>query len=277
MTDPTERQKTLSSEDFREAPFEVLEREAAHPCLLVADHASADIPDALSDLGLNDADRYSHLAWDIGTDSLIRALSQKLQLPAVICSYSRLVVDCNRSLDDPSAFLSYSDAREIHGNKALSRSERELRADAVYYPYHRAVAAQLTALERQVERAAIVSVHSFTPVLNGKPRPWDCGILWDKDPRLPEALLNILGAIPSVQVGDNQPYSGRSAADYTVDYHGESEGRAHVAIEVRQDHLASPEGVDLWADRLCTALQTIISDPSLYTRWQDSESEQVVV
>ncbi len=277
MTEPTERQKLLRSEDFRDAPFEVLECAAAHPCLLVADHASAHIPDALFDLGLSKADRYSHLAWDIGTDSLIRALSQKLQLPAVICSYSRLVVDCNRSLDDPSAYLSYSDAREIQGNKALSSAERQLRADAVYYPYHREVSEQLLALERHVERAAIVSVHSFTPVLNGKPRPWDCGILWDKDPRLPQALLDSLSAIPSIKVGDNQPYSGRSAADYTVDCHGESEGRAHVAIEVRQDHLASPEGVDLWAERLGTALQAIIEDSGLYTRWQDSESGQVVV
>lgn len=222
------------------------------------------MPISLDNLGLGIEDRRSHLAWDIGTAELTRALADALALPAVLCGYSRLVVDCNRSLEDPTAFLTYSDARHIPGNQELDNEARARRADAVYWPYHRAIDEQLKTLERQVEKAAIVSIHSFTPVFDGKLRQWDAGVLWDKDDRLSAPLLRELSAEGTLVVGDNMPYSGRSASDFTVDNHGEQPGRAHVALEVRQDHLSSAAGVKRWADLLARILADILSAPELY-------------
>lgn len=241
---------------------------AAEPrCLLVADHASNRVPAALDNLGLSAATLQSHLAWDIGTDALVRALAECMSLPAIVANYSRLVVDCNRAVEDPSAFLTFSDGVEIQANCGLSAAWRRKRLTAVYWPYHQAVEKELLRQEKWVERAALISIHSFTPVFDGKKRHWDCGVLWDKDPRIAVPLMAGL-ASEGLTVGDNEPYSGRSSADYTVDTHAEAIGRAHVAIEVRQDQISSVAGVAIWADRLSRVLKPVLENQILYQSLQ---------
>src|SRR5205807_9305398 len=122
------------------------------------------------------------------------------------CGYSRLVVDCNRWLDNPAAMPEVSDGIEIPGNRGLGAAERRRRAEAVYIPYHAAIAAGLDAFARRGIAPAILSIHSFTPVMNGFVRPWHVGVLWDRDPRIPVPLMAGLAA-PGRVIGDNEPYS----------------------------------------------------------------------
>lgn len=253
-------------EPHEPAPFRRIAGTSSTACLIVCDHASNRIPAALDNLGVDEDVLAGHLAADLGAAALTESLAGTLGLPAVLCNYSRLVVDCNRSLDDPSAFLGFGDGTRIPGNCELGQRERKRRADAIYWPYHEALAAALGELESGARRAVLFSVHSFTPVLDGLHRPWDAGLLWDKDARLAQALLDGLSAEAGLRVGDNVPYSGRSSADFTVDYHGESAGRAHVALEVRQDHLATPAGVAAWAARLAPILAGALADPALFQR-----------
>ncbi|MEM1261918.1 MAG: N-formylglutamate amidohydrolase [Pseudomonadota bacterium] len=245
------------------APFRTIRGDASQRCLLVCDHASSRIPAVLDGLGLGDSAKRSHLVCDYGAGPLTLAVADALDLSAVLCNYSRLVVDCNRSLDDPSAFLTFGDGTRIDGNCDLTEADRKHRADAIYWPYHQAVDAALAELDTENERAALVSLHSFSPVLDGIYRPWDAGVLWDADERLAEVFYAGLDAIADVRVGDNVPYSGRSSADFTVDYHGESAGRAHVAIEIRQDHIADERGIELWAERLTAIIRAVLGDPNL--------------
>ena len=65
-------------------------------------------------------------------------------------------------------------------------------------------------------------------------------------------------------VGDNQPYSGRHPADYTVHTHGDRHGRPHVCIEVRQDLLADPAGIADWAARLERVLAPLLAEAAIY-------------
>jgi predicted N-formylglutamate amidohydrolase len=179
--------------------------------------------------------------------------------------YSRLVIDCNRRLDDPTSIVEVSDGDRVPGNLGLSPAQRAQRAREIFAPYHAAVA---TALEQAGGATgvapALVAIHSFTEVFGGRARPWHCGILWDRDPRLAVPLLAALRAEPGLVVGDNEPYSGRHPADYTVDTHGERHGRPHVCIEVRQDLLATPAGIAQWAGRLSRILAPRLADPALY-------------
>ena len=112
----------------------------------------------------------SHFALDIGAVEVTRFLSERLQLPAVLAGYSRLMVDCNRRFDDPTAFPDEIDGLPVPGNADLTLAERQARADALYWPYHHAVRDQLAALETQVSAPVIIAIHSFTPVLNGQER-----------------------------------------------------------------------------------------------------------
>ena len=249
------------------APFDILDVAASRPVLLVCDHASHRVPERLGNLGVSAADLRTHLGVDIGAGAVVRFLSSALQLPAVLAGYSRLVVDCNRRLDDPSAFPVCVDGVTVPGNRELNHEDRLARADAVYWPYHHAVRDQLRRLESRAGAPALITVHSFTPVLDGVRRPWHFGILWDKDPRLPVPLMEGLRRYPDVQVGNNQPYSGKDPHDFTIDHHGEAEGLPHVSIEIRQDLVETDDGVRHWGGLLAEVLASILAETELYTLW----------
>lgn len=224
------------------APYVVINEESDRPLLLVCDHASRDIPRALGDLGLDPLARRCHLALDIGAGPLARALAASLGATAVLANYSRLVVDCNRHLLDSGAFLEFGDGIPIPGNRGLSDADKAARADAVYWPYHRALDAEIARLRRNGRLPAVIAIHSFTPVLDGLSRPWQMGVLWDADRRIADVLLRELRA-GGFMVGDNEPYSGKAPQDFSIDQHAEAGGLPHVGIEVRQDLIDNDEGV----------------------------------
>jgi predicted N-formylglutamate amidohydrolase len=226
------------------------------PVLLVCDHASSLVPAALNNLGLSADDLSRHIAIDLGAAALTRALASRLAVPAVLSGYSRLVVDCNRHLHDPSAFAEVSDGTVVPGNLNLSAEARRGRADALYWPYHGAIQRALDVLGG---RPALIALHSFTPDMGNVARPWHIGVLWDQDARLAEPLLRALRANDHLCVGDNEPYSGRHPSGYTIDAHAEARGLAHVSIEIRQDLLATSAGVDRWAALLAAALHPILA------------------
>lgn len=244
-------------------PVTIERRRGRLPVLLVCDHASNRIPRALEQLGLPDGALQKHIAWDIGAADLVGALAARLELTSVLAGYSRLVVDCNRHLEDPSSIVTVSDGQPIPGNRDLTPAQRDARVRGCFLPYHRAVDEALEELAR-AGVPALIAVHSFTPKMQGEVRPWHCGILWDRDPRIAQPLLDGLRTEADLVVGDNEPYSGRHPADYTVDVHAENRGWPHVCIEVRQDLIASQAGVDKWAERLVRVLEPILAAPALY-------------
>jgi len=248
-------------------PFDILAVEPSMPVLLVCDHASSRIPARFHNLGVSAEDMKTHCALDIGASAVTRSLSRSLGLPAVLAGYSRLVVDCNRRLDDPTAFPASIDGVVIPGNQELTHADRQARADALYWPYHHAVRDQLGVLESIAKAPALVAIHSFVPIRAGKHRPWDIGVLWDTDPRVPVPLIEGLRKDRDLVVGDNEPYSGKHIHDFTVDHHAEAEGLPHVSIEIRQDLVDTDEGAEHWAEVLASQLRTILSDADLYTHW----------
>jgi predicted N-formylglutamate amidohydrolase len=252
-------------------PFEVENPGGGSAVLVVCDHASRAIPGALRRLGLPDEATWRHIAWDIGAAALARALALRLDAQAVLAGYSRLVVDCNRRLEDPSCFVTVGDGQRVPGNEGLSDADKRTRATACHEPYHKAIAARLHEFHHRGVTPAFIAVHSFTPVLGSEARPWNVGVLWDHDPRIAVPLLARLRAVPDLLVGDNQPYSGRHPADYTVDHHAESAGLPHVCLEVRQDELLTPAGIARWAGIAGDALAGILADESLYQVWQSRE------
>lgn len=252
-------------------PYTLLNETGTAKVLLVADHASNAIPKAMNHLGLDEPVLEQHVAYDIGTRKLITHLVQHLDAPAVVAGYSRLIVDLNRSLEDPTVMPGESDCIPIPGNQNLSHEDRALRVQSFYTPYRKAID---TLLHRFRERGivpAFIAIHSFTPEMAGEKRPWHVGILWDKDPRIPVPLMEKLRSLPeSFNVGDNQPYSGKHPADYTIDHHAEAGGLPHVSIEIRQDLVDTEEGAECWATILHNALHDILADPKLYSVWKYS-------
>ena len=156
--------------------------------LVTCDHATNRVPDWVGggDLGIAAPDMARHIAYDVGAAGLTRALAQRLDAPAILSDFSRLVIDPNRGEDDPTLLMRIYDGTVIPANRHAGAAEREERLDRLYRPYH-------TAYERLAAKrpdGAICAIHSFTRQLRGRPRrPWAVGVLYShKDERLGPAL-----------------------------------------------------------------------------------------
>lgn len=238
-------------------PFELIEGNKQQGLLLLADHASRALPEHYGSLGLEAAQFDRHIAYDIGVAELTRKLATKLNAPAVLGGFSRLLIDPNRGEDDPTLIMQLSDGAVIPGNYPMDINERENRLNRFYRPYHKQVATLVQEVRVQSVRAPfIVSIHSYTPVWRGKARPWHCGLLWDKDDRALRPLLEMLRADPLLVIGDNEPYDGALRND-AMFKHATSKGYPHILIEVRQDLIADCAGTEQWATRLAPMLVAI--------------------
>jgi len=220
--------------------------------VIVCDHARNGLPARYGTLGLDRAELQRHIAFDIGAEAVTRVLAARLGAPALLCGFSRLLIDPNRGLDDPTLVMRLSDGAIVPGNARMDEAEREVRIARYHRPYHAAVA-QVLAARPAGGPFGIVSIHSFTPYWKGAARPWHAGVLWAKDRRLAGAVLAALAADPALVVGENEPYAGGLEGD-TLDTHAIRAGVPHALVEIRQDLIATPEGAEAWALRLADIL-----------------------
>jgi predicted N-formylglutamate amidohydrolase len=218
------------------------------------EHAGRALPRRLGRLGLPEAETVRHIAWDIGIGAVGRELSRLLNAAVILQTYSRLVIDCNRDPNVPSSIPEISEDTEIPGNRGLDEAERAARENAIFHPYHNAIAAALDRRAAANRVSALVALHSFTPVFKGVARPWHVAVLFNHDPRLAHALADLLRAEGSLMVGENEPYQVSDLTDYKIPVHGERRGLPHVEIEIRQDLITEAAGQRQWAERLARLL-----------------------
>jgi predicted N-formylglutamate amidohydrolase len=243
-------------------PYESFNPEGAAPILLICDHASRRVPRRLRDLGLDERELSRHIGWDIGAADVARHMALRLNAPALLAGYSRLVVDCNRHLHDPTSMRPVSDGTPIPGNATLSPADRQARIDTLYEPYHRAIAQRLDDLIGRGITPTLLAIHSCTPEMAGQFRPWHIGICWDSDRRLAGPVLEALGRVPDLVVGDNQPYNLDLREDYSVPVHAMRRGLPHLQVEFRQDLVATPADARRLADVLLASLPLALTQPS---------------
>ena len=97
-------------------------------------------------------------------------------------------------------------------------------------------------------------MHSFTPVYKGVARPWDAGVLYNRDRRFAQRLRLLLEQETGLVVGDNEPYSVDDYTDHTIPVHGERRALHHIAVEIRQDLITEADGQAAWAARMARLL-----------------------
>lgn len=243
--------------------FTVVEGDPGCGLILLCDHAENRLPREYGDLGLPPGEFRRHIAFDPGAASLTRGLAAALNAPAVLSTFSRLLIDPNRGDDDPTLIMRLSDGAIVPGNAGVDEAERERRIARFHRPYHDAIDAAIDRALATGVVPALFSVHSFTPVWRGAPRPWHAGVLWDMDPRFAVPLIDALRADGGLIVGDNEPYAGALRGD-TMYRHATRRGLAHALIEVRQDLIADDAGVAGWTARTAAILAMLNRDPSIH-------------
>jgi predicted N-formylglutamate amidohydrolase len=243
------------------SPVRVLREDGRSDLFLTADHAGRAIPQSLNRLGLRESELDRHIAWDIGIAAVTERLSAALDATAVLQTYSRLVIDCNRDPAVPSSIPEVSEATPIPGNLNLTPAQREMRRAAVFEPYHGRIRTLLDARQAAQRRTIYIAMHSFTPVFKGESRAMQVGVLYNRDAQLANIMLDLLRAEGDLVVGDNAPYAVSDTTDYGVPVHAERRGLRHVEIEIRQDLIADAAGQAAWATRferlLCFALERL--------------------
>lgn len=251
----------LSSDEA--SPFEVVNAGAVAPVLIVCDHASARIPAPYGDLRLRPFDLAQHVASDIGAARLARGMAQRLRAPCVLSNFSRLLIDPNRPPGHAQSIPAHSDGVEIPGNQDVTAAQAALRAKTFFWPYHQAVSQAIERLLEHDVSPTLISLHTFTPLLGCRSRPWHAGVLWNRDRTLAHALLGALRREPALLVGDNEPYDGRSPLGFSMRHHGDARALANITLEIRQDLVCTSQGAAQWAERLARALGRVIFSPEI--------------
>lgn len=250
--------------DLNTPTFDIQNADSPNRLLFTVDHASRHIPAPYDNLGLTDISvLHRHIAWDIGIEDVTRRLSEKLTGTAIYARFSRLLLDANRYPTDAALIPEMSDGIEVPANKGISDDERQQRIARYFHPYHDAITDLLEQKIDQHTDPLLISMHSFTPVMNDFERPWHIGVLWDQDERVAKPMLEFLRQNSSLVVGDNEPYSARDPLGYTMSAHGTDRNVPHVAIEIRQDLIDTHQGAEKWACIMADVVTHVMEKVSL--------------
>lgn len=195
--------------------------------LMTCEHASAEIPANYQYLF---SEEPSVLKTHEGFDPGAFDLFQELKTLADFSFYQptgRLLIEVNRSLHHPKLFSRFS--------KKLERKEKEEVLQKYYFSYRDGIEEQIRLLIDRGEEVLHLSIHSFTPVLNGEIRNCDIGLLYDPS-RLKEKQFchklkkEIQRENSKYHIRMNYPYLGK--ADGFTTYLRKSFGENYMGIEV---------------------------------------------
>lgn len=173
------------------------------------EHGGYRIPPPFQDLFKNQKKILkSHRGWDPSALPIAKIFAKKLNAPLYFSQTSRLLIDLNRSPHHRQVFSEFS--------RGLSHHEKQFVFDQHYTPYRQQVENRIKHLLKSHKRVFHISVHSFTPVLNGEVRNCEIGLLYDPRRKIEKDLASRLSShlkhsAPHLRVRKNYPYNG--AAD----------------------------------------------------------------
>lgn len=207
--------------------------------LLTCEHGGHEVPTELRALfsGADEVLR-SHRGWDPGARDLFTALRPLAHL-ALEGTTSRLVVELNRSLDSPALFSAFT--------RDLPHAQRSHLIDEHYTPFRTAAADAVATWRADRKSVLHLSMHTFTPELDGVQRPMDIGLLCDPARAWERALVDAWEqllhiAAPDLVVRHNEPYLGTDDGHTTVIRASHPVGYAGIELEVNQ-RFASADGL----------------------------------
>lgn len=247
-----------------DAPYQIFNPDGKANCLLICDHASNAVPAKLGTLGLPTEELAKHASWDIGARDVTMGLAKLLDAPAVLASYSRMVIDLNRRLDHPTVFPTTSEGIPVPGNLNMAEADCALRIDEIYRPYHTKIEEILDGYIDRGIYPAIISIHSFTPRFYGQERPWEVSVLWVQDGRLPQPFMDGM-TDKGYHVGDNEPYDARILRGATTHMHADGRLLPNLLVEYRNDLLQDDARREKIINDSYDVLKPVLADERLYT------------
>ncbi|MDZ7692534.1 MAG: N-formylglutamate amidohydrolase [Balneolaceae bacterium] len=173
--------------------------------VITCEHAGNNVPELYEHFfNNNTAVLKSHRGYDIGALELTRTCAKKLKVTPFVHSVTRLLIDLNRSLNSSELFSEFIDS--------LNEKEREEIVQNYYYPHRNNVEKYIADRIEEGTEILHLSVHTFTPKLNGTVRDVDVGLLFDPDRKNEQSFCQIwkshLEEASDLRVRYNYPYPG---------------------------------------------------------------------
>lgn len=214
--------------------------EPHHALVITCEHGGNQVPPEFSDLFASHLDVLAtHRGHDPGALEMARHLAEQLEAPLYKAEVTRLLVDLNRSPGHPGLFSEIT--------RPLPPASREDILARYYRPHRTIVEDHIGTLIAQGKPVLHIAAHSFTPVLEGKARNADIGLLYDPT-RLPEKefciawQIALQNALPHMQVRRNFPYRGASdgLTAYLRKYHA-AKAYLGIELEINQKHVGKAD------------------------------------
>ena len=178
----------------------------------------------------------THWALDLGAAELTHALARLSNSVGIMSTYSRLLLDPNRSLDSDTLFVEHIEGKTIRCNHALSQEEKNVRIEGLHSGFHQGIDEALDEHATH-DPCTLVSIHSFTPVWNGQARSVEIGVLFDRFFDEANHIVNCLRD-QGFDARPNEPYSGMTGElMYSATHHGSKHEIPYIEFEIRQDLL----------------------------------------
>ncbi len=221
--------------------------------VVTCEHAGNDVPAGYGRLFHDNPEVLStHRALDIGALACAERMAAVLRVPLFSCNATRLLIDANRSLHHRKLFSEFSGT--------LPGDDKEWLIRNVYLAYRNRVEKHIRSRIRSKVRVLHLSMHSFTPVLQGRKRNADIGLLYDPG-RIEEKVFSRslqleLRRLTGLRVRCNYPYRGRSDG-FTTALRRVYDSRRYLGLEIELNQALlgadSRMPADI-ADAFCSAL-----------------------
>lgn len=229
--------------------------------LITCEHAVNHVPDHWAYLfeaqpGMLD----SHRGWDPGAWALAKALAADFAAPCIAAQVSRLLVDHNRSPHNHALWSEFS--------RTLPADGKETILNNYYHPFRNRAGQWIAERIGAGDRVVHISVHSFTPVYEGRVRDLEIGLLYDPG-RSNEAFFAdlwktaICRSCEELRVRFNVPYRGRSDCHQTT-YRNSYDCRDYVGIELEANQALFADDQDwtAWHGLLSKSLMDTLAEMS---------------
>jgi predicted N-formylglutamate amidohydrolase len=205
--------------------------------VLTCEHGGNEIPSNYKKCFKNLAVLKTHRAYDLSALDAFQYLKPLADV-SQFSTKSRLLVELNRSLHHRNLFSEFT--------KHLTEIEKTEIINTYYLPYRNAVESGIKNYIEGGQSVLHLSIHSFTPILNGDVRHCDIGLLFDSS-KQSEKLFSkklkskILTQNPNLNVRYNYPYLGK--ADGFTTYMRKQCPNNYLGIEIEINQKFAVDGI----------------------------------
>ncbi len=197
--------------------------------ILTCEHGGNDVPEEYEYVFNKDLDvLQSHRGYDIGALGLFNAMKEIRADASFFSTTTRLLIELNRSRHHKSLFSQFT--------KPLPKIVRKHILNKYYTPYRNAVHSRISKWIEQGNPVVHISVHTFTPVLDGDVRNVDIGLLFDPRRKAEKKFCvawkkGMKALSDGYKIKYNKPYLGKSDG-FTTFLRKELDGASYVGIEL---------------------------------------------